>query len=224
MFGRDPVLPLNTLLGPKMRYLGNDRNILSLDAMKKLFEIAATNLKLAQEKGDPENNPLPTKLQPGDTVLVQNHTRGPFDPKYVGDYHLVALRGNQVEVRPSIGGPTEMKHVKHVKYILPADQYIKQIPDYSTFGRKATLRMNPDKIPNLHWNLSDTYHTTNIGQIDPQTTWVSTHCIDVDTLSYAEEDRCGNWCRTALNTNMTILQSNREPIVSPVINNSENQM
>ena len=41
---------------------------------------------MAREKGDPENNPLPTKLQPGDTVLVQNHTKGPFDPKYMGDY------------------------------------------------------------------------------------------------------------------------------------------
>ena len=47
MFGRDPVLPLNTLLGPKMRYLGNDINILSLEAMKNMFEIAATNLKIA---------------------------------------------------------------------------------------------------------------------------------------------------------------------------------
>ena len=89
--------------------------------MKNMFEIAATNLKIAQEKGDPKDNPLPTKLQPGDTVLVQNHTRGPFDPKYVEDYHVVSLRGNQVEVQPSMGGPTEMKHVKHVKYILPAD-------------------------------------------------------------------------------------------------------
>ena len=121
MFGRDPVLPLNTLLGPKMRYLGNDINILSLETMKNMFEIAATNLKIAQEKGDPENNPLPTKLQPRDTVLVQNHTRGPFDPKYVGDYQEVSLRGNQVEVRPSIRGHTEMKHVKHIKYIVPAD-------------------------------------------------------------------------------------------------------
>ena len=60
---------------------------------------------------------LPPKLQPGDTVLVQNHTRGPFDPKYVGDYCVVSLKGNQVEVQPSIGGPAEMKHVKHVKYI-----------------------------------------------------------------------------------------------------------
>ena len=57
----------------------------------------------------------------------------------MGDYHVVALRGNQVEIRPSIGGPTEMKHVKHVKYIIPADRYIKQIPDYSAFGRKLHL-------------------------------------------------------------------------------------
>ena len=53
--------------------------------------------------------------------MVQNHTRGPFDPKYVEDYHVVSLKGNQVEVWPSIGGHTEMEHIKHVKYILPAD-------------------------------------------------------------------------------------------------------
>ena len=141
MFGRDPVLPLNTLLGPKMRYLGNDINILCLEAMKNMFEIAATNLKIARGKGDPENNSLPNKLQPGDTVLVQNHTKGPFDPKHVGDCQVVAIKRNQVEVRPSIGGPTEMKHVKHVKYILPADHYIKEIPSYSAFGRKTTLRL-----------------------------------------------------------------------------------
>ena len=65
--------------------------------------------------------------------------------------------------------------------------------------------MNPDKIPNLHWILSDTYHTTNSGQIDLQTMWVSTHCIDIDTLNYTKGDRCGNWCGTTLNTTMTIL-------------------
>ena len=47
MFGRDPVLPLNTLLEPKIRYMGNDINIISLETMKNLYEIAATNLKLA---------------------------------------------------------------------------------------------------------------------------------------------------------------------------------
>ena len=47
MFGRDPVLPLNTLLEPKIRYMGTDVNIISLESMKNLYEIVATNLKLA---------------------------------------------------------------------------------------------------------------------------------------------------------------------------------
>ena len=44
--------------------------------------------------------------------------------------------------------------------------------------------MNPDKIPNLHWKLVNTYHTKNIGQIELQILDISTHCIDVDTISH----------------------------------------
>ena len=84
-----------------------------------MFEIAATNLKW-HKRGDPKDDPLPSKLQPGDMVLFQIILKGPFDPKYVGDYCVVSLKGNQVEVQPSIG-PMEMKHIKHDKYILPAD-------------------------------------------------------------------------------------------------------
>ena len=43
-----------------------------------MFEIVAINLVMAQERGDPKDNPLPNKLWPGDIVLVQNHTRGPI--------------------------------------------------------------------------------------------------------------------------------------------------
>ena len=136
MFGRDPVLPLNTLIKPKIRYMGNDINIISLETMKNIYEVAATNLKLAREKGDPQEPKLQTKVQPGDTVLIQNHNKGPFDPKYIGDYRVVSLKGNQVEIQPAVGGPTEMKHLKHVKYILPADKYISKLSDYSGFGKK----------------------------------------------------------------------------------------
>ena len=87
---------------------------------------------------------------------------------------MVSIKGNQIEVRPSIGGPTEMKHMKHVKYVLPADQYIKHIPDYSTFGRKATLRMNPKQIPDLlvisrylsyykYWTVNSSYEHPKCG-------------------------------------------------------------
>ena len=33
--------------------------------------------------------------------------------------------------------------MKHVKYILPADLYIKQIPDYTVFGRKNHPQIKP---------------------------------------------------------------------------------
>ena len=77
--------------------------------------------------------------------------------------------------------------------------------------------MNPDHIPDLHWNLADTYHTTSIGHIDTQITDVSAHCIDVETLSYAKGDKCGDWCGTTLNTDTFTSQSNQEPTICSVL-------
>ena len=84
--------------------------------------------------------------------------------------------------------------------------------------------MNLDKIPDLHWNLANTYHTTNIGQADLQVMCTFTHYIDVDTLNHAERDRCGNWCGTTLKTDTITLQSNNEPVVCSVIYNSKHKM
>ena len=214
MFGRDPVLSLNTLLEPKIRYLGNDHNILSLEAMKNIFEIAATNLKLARRRGDPQDQPLTNKLQPGDTVLVQNHVKGPFDPKFIGDYRIVSLKGNQVEIQPTNGGPTEMKHIKHVKYILPTDRYISQLPDYSKFGRKTTLRMNPDHMLDLHRKLVNTYHTTSIGYTMSLTMTIS---ITVEALSDTKGSTYGEWCGTVLDTKTLMTQSKRDPTICSII-------
>ena len=52
MFARDPILPLNTLLSPKIRYMGNDHNIISLEAMKSIFELVTANLKKARARKD----------------------------------------------------------------------------------------------------------------------------------------------------------------------------
>ena len=110
-----------------------------------------------------------------------------------------------------------MKHVKHVKYILPADCYIKQIPDYNVFGRKTTLRLNPDKIPDLHWNYADSYHTTNIGLAISNTMLMSTNYVDVGTLRHARGDKWKEWCRTTLKTDVNVLQSSMRPIVCHAI-------
>ena len=71
-----------------------------------------------------------------------------------------------------------------------------------------TLRMNPYHIPDLHWNLANTYHPTSIGYADTQNTIVSAHYINVETLSHARGDRCGDWYGTTLNTNTSTSQCN----------------
>ena len=129
--------------------------------------------------------------------------KDPLILKYIGDYRVISLKGNQVEIQPTVGGPTEMKHIKHVKYILPADKYIDQLPDYSGFGRKTTLRINPDQIPDLHWKLAHTYHTTNIGQSEIEIMMISVHDITVKTFDCVSET-----CTT---------QSRSEPTVCSVI-------
>ena len=82
--------------------------------------------------------------------------------------------------------------------------------------------MNPDKIPDLHWELASTYHTTNIGQINPQAACISTHCID--TISYARGARCGNWYGTTLNTDTITLQSNIKPVICSTTHNNEHKI
>ena len=114
-----------------------------------------------------------------------------------------------MQVQPAVGGPTEMKHIKHIKYVLPADKYINKLPDYSGFGRKAKLRINPDQIPDLHWKLPNTYHTTNIGQRDIENTNVSIHDIAVKTSNCV--------CKTSLSTETYTTQSRHEPLVCSVL-------
>ena len=71
MFGRDPKLPLNTLLQPKIRYLGDYENLLSLEALKNIYQLVAENLKRARAKLGSEEFPQHSKLKPGDSVLIK---------------------------------------------------------------------------------------------------------------------------------------------------------
>ena len=51
MFGRDPRIPLTEALKPRLRYLGNDEVILSLEALKNMYLVVTENLRRAREAG-----------------------------------------------------------------------------------------------------------------------------------------------------------------------------
>ena len=53
MFGRDPRLPLTETFKPRMRYLGTEDTILSLEALKNMYLLVAENQKKARERALP---------------------------------------------------------------------------------------------------------------------------------------------------------------------------
>ena len=75
MFGRDPRIPINEFLTPKIRYLGDDENILSLESLKQIYHLVAQNLKLARERMSKNKGTYPSKLKKHDLVMIKNHTR-----------------------------------------------------------------------------------------------------------------------------------------------------
>ena len=58
------------------------------------------------------------------------------------------------------------------------------------------LRINPDQILDLHWNLTNTYHTTNIGQTEVTDNFIhdititTFTCISLSTETYTTQSRC----------------------------------
>ena len=127
-----------------------------MQALKNIYEVVVQNLKIAHAKITDNVNPVPTKLKEGDLVLIKDHTAKAFQPCCVGNYRIVSFKGNQVEAHKTEGENTIWVHLTDVKYIFPVDNVITKLPDFQSFSRKTKLRLNPDRILNLHWNLSTT--------------------------------------------------------------------
>ena len=220
MFGRDAVLPLNSLLSPQLHYLGNDLNILSLEALKNMYQIATENLRRSHAHRDSTlPKQLPHHFTEGDTVLIKNHTVGPFDPRYIGDYRIVSFKGNQVKLIPSTGGRSKMEHISNIKYIMPAERYISQLPDYEIFGRQTKLCLNPKNIPDLSWKWADTVNTQDIGKVtvshifhmDDLLTQDAVEMILVNTNVYTHSTT--NLC-TTVDVCKTVVSSSIKPCCS----------
>ena len=133
MFGRDPLLPLTKLLRPKLRYLGNEESILSLESLQNIYQLIVTNLKTAREKRQPSLI-VDSKLREGDLVLVKDHMAKAFQPRFKGNFRVIKQKGNQVEIRPAEGGETTKVHVTDIKKVTPAEHISTQLPDYNKLG------------------------------------------------------------------------------------------
>ena len=150
MFGRDPRLPLAELFQHRLRYLGTDEIILSLQALRNMYLVIAENLRKARDKSPTQH--VTTTIQPNQLVTLKVQIRKTLDPRYEGTYRVIRIKGNQVEI--ACNGtvtPTKWAHVTHLKPLLCADEIIELLPKNDAFARKTKLALNPDKIPDLQW-------------------------------------------------------------------------
>ena len=154
MFGRDAYTPLNKLLNPKLRYAGNDRSLLALDVLRHSYALAVHNIKLAREKQEQslKTYPIPD-LTVGDLVLLRNHVRGPWDPRYEPSYRIVKIHGRQLELR-SPDGKIRTSNIRDVKPQYPVDDILKHLPDHQAFGRQTKYVAHPNLLQDLGWDLN----------------------------------------------------------------------
>ena len=70
-------------LNPKLRYIGNDKSSLALDAVQDIYALAIYNIKQSRQRQGNKFLPYPIpQFCIRDKVLVRNHTIDILDQKY----------------------------------------------------------------------------------------------------------------------------------------------
>ena len=91
MFGCDSFMQtLFKLLLPKLRYMGDERCKMYLDALQEIYMMTVLSLKMARNKNPLTiRDPSKTNFKMGDMVLVRNHTpKDTFDTKYKPSFRI----------------------------------------------------------------------------------------------------------------------------------------
>ena len=98
IFGRDQRLPLTELFQHKLRYLGTDETILSLQALRNMYLVIAENLHKAREKSDTTYPKKTTTIQQNQLVTLKVHIRKTLDPRYEGTYRVVRIKETKLNL------------------------------------------------------------------------------------------------------------------------------
>ena len=69
--------------------------------------------------------------------------------------------GNQIHMIPGEGGTPRWTHVTDVKYVLPVDAVLDQMPSVSQAGRLSKVNIHPLREPDLGWSLATTLNTVH---------------------------------------------------------------
>ena len=94
-------------------------------------------------------------------MLLRNDEAKSLEPRFKGYFRVIAICGNQVHIIPREGGNPRWADVTDVKYVLPVDAVLDQMPPVSQAGRPSQLNIHPSREPDLGWTLATTLNTVH---------------------------------------------------------------
>ena len=119
LFGRDVILPIDNLLKPRRKYMGEDHHKLILEQQHKIFVQARRKIERAQKKRN-ENvnqNRKEVELKIGDPVYYRAHVRhGKLDMRWRPYYRIVEKTGPvSFIIWDQISGTRKRAHANDLK-------------------------------------------------------------------------------------------------------------
>ena len=138
-YGRDPYLPtLQDLLGYKIRYLGDDKNGLLIDAMYVLYQETMASLVCSRQKTTVDVPVLRGEMfSVGDMVLLKDHNKEKLLPQYTQTYRVIRKIGDKTVDIIDQQGKTRRTTFLQLRRVTPTEALLTKIPANLRFGRQA---------------------------------------------------------------------------------------
>ena len=137
--GRDPYLPkLHNLLGYKIRYMGDEKQGLLIDAMYVLYQEMMAQLIRARQNMDLDIPVLRVDLfSVGDTVLFKDHGKEKLSPQYNNTYRVLRKIGDKMVDIINNRGVVRRATFPQLKKVTPMEALITKILINVRYGRQA---------------------------------------------------------------------------------------
>jgi len=119
VYNRDVILPIDNLLMPRRRYLGEDRHQIALEQQHKAFVTVQRNLQKARKRQAKyaQRNTHPVELKVGDPVYVKLHARQNKLQSKWQPYFRIMEQPTPVTfvIRNQLDGRTIRTHADHLR-------------------------------------------------------------------------------------------------------------
>ena len=153
MFGRDPINKLNMLLHSARRYFHDDNGLPNLEALKNVYQIVAQQLLNSREryvKKHHNQQQSESPVQAGDLILIKDNTAKSFQPLHKGNYRVVKVHSNNVEIQ-NYRGNISMVHITDMKKITLMEQVADDYENLGKQGRFSKKCIPRGYIPDFNW-------------------------------------------------------------------------